>query len=208
MVLTLHAITRAASGLYSCNASNGVGPEARAHIKVSRVFLYSLHFPSKAPRSLPTARPSHPADCWGRSRISGAPYMCCSLIAHVGGEACICIGVCICIWICICISLYLSKVVWQKNSMSLDNVRLDMRRGYSSSREGRKHHLTVHRCDCLCHHPPCSGWGRRILRTTPALRPTALGRQKLTSSWEGTPHLRNSTAKSSTLGPIPTRSPG
>ena len=40
MVLTLHAITRAASGLYSCNASNGVGPEARAHIKVSRVFFY------------------------------------------------------------------------------------------------------------------------------------------------------------------------
>ena len=44
------------------------------------------------------------------------------------------------------VSLFEFQVVWQKNSMSLDNVRLDMRRGYSSSREGRKHHLTVHRC--------------------------------------------------------------
>ena len=44
------------------------------------------------------------------------------------------------------VSVFEFQVVWQKNSMSLDNVRLDMRRGYSSSREGRKHHLTVHRC--------------------------------------------------------------
>ena len=100
--------------------------------------------------------------------------MRCALLAHVRGGICffvfafapVSVLVFVPVFVFVSVSIFVSvlilvfvfesiivfmsvfefQVVWQKNSMSLDNVRLDMRRGYSSSREGRKHHLTVHRC--------------------------------------------------------------
>lgn len=106
MVLTLHAITRAASGLYSCNASNGVGAAARAHIKLHVLF----------PPHVRAVQPVVEGGAGYEARLT-----------------------------CVVHSSPTAEVVWHKNSMSLENVRLDTRRGYSSSRDNRKHHLNVHR---------------------------------------------------------------
>ena len=98
-VLTLHSVTRSASGLYLCEASNGVGQPATDHIKLH--VLYAPH-----------VRAIHPVVDGGAGHKA---VMTCFVHAEPDAD-----------------------VVWYKNSM-----KLDMRRGYKISRDGKRHYLNI-----------------------------------------------------------------
>ena len=101
LVLTLHSVSRAASGLYLCQASNGVGQPATDHIKLHVLYAPHVHA-------------VHPVVEGGAGQKA---VMVCSVHAEPAAE-----------------------VVWYKNSM-----QLDMRRGYTISKDSRRHFLTVPR---------------------------------------------------------------
>ena len=98
-VLTLHSVSRAASGLYLCRASNGVGQPATDQINLHVLYAPHVH----AVHQLVEGGAGHQA----------------TLVCLVHAEP-------------------TAELVWYKN-----NMRLDLKRGYVSSREGRKHKLTI-----------------------------------------------------------------
>ena len=98
-VLTLHSVSRAASGLYLCRASNGVGQPATDQINLHVLYAPHVH----AVHQLVEGGAGHQA----------------TLVCLVHAEP-------------------TAELVWYKN-----NMRLDLKRGYVSSTEGRKHKLTI-----------------------------------------------------------------
>ena len=98
-VLTLHSVTRAASGLYLCRAWNGVGEPATD--KINLHVLYSPHVHAV------------------HHLVEGGAGHNTTLLCLVHAEP-------------------TAEVVWYKN-----NMRLDLKRGYVTSQEGRRHRLTI-----------------------------------------------------------------
>ena len=98
-VLTLHSVTRAGSGVYICEATNGVGQPATDHIKLHVLYAPHVHAVHQVVEG-------------------GAGYKA--------------------VMICIVHAEPTADVVWYKNSM-----QLDMRRGYTISKDNKRHSLTV-----------------------------------------------------------------